>query len=187
MGTYSDPMSFQFLGFGRTPEDDAAVASPDLQTDAFASTFGMLGDGLGITFDEIRPRRDVAVADADYTCAAGPIPEGTIASVRLSFDGIVRDEPRATIAIIYSVIDVVVDDWSPTVGRGETFESRLTQLVVEGAPRVDVRLMLSGSDQPGVDATAARVVNSIASTCAAPPGLRSPLDLPLSRLRSFRA
>ena len=87
MGTYQDPMTFQYLGFGRTLAEDAAVPRSDVPSDAFRATFSILADGLGISFDEIRARRDVALADADYSCAAGPIPRDTFASVRLSFDG----------------------------------------------------------------------------------------------------
>ena len=125
------------------------------------------------------------MADADFTCAAGPIPKDTIASVRLCSDGIVDGETRASIAIIYSMIDTVVDDWAPAVPPSAPPLARFTQVTVQGAPHVDVTLTLSGSDQPGVDATAARVVNSIAATCEAAPGVHSPLDLPLSRNRVF--
>ncbi len=174
MGTYSDPLAFQYLGFGRTPEEDAETPRPTQASDAFMSTFSMLADGLGFEFDEVRARREVAVADADFTCAAGPIPKGTIASVRLCSDGIVDGETRASIAIIYSMIDTVVDDWAPAVPPSAPPLARFTQVTVQGAPHVDVTLTLSGSDQPGVDATAARVVNSIAATCEAAPGVHSP-------------
>ena len=50
----------------------------------------MLGAGLGIEFDDVRrPRRDVAFADKGSTCVAGDIPAGTVASVRLGFQGVV--------------------------------------------------------------------------------------------------
>ena len=60
-------------------------------------------------------------------------------------------------------------------------------MTIQGEPHVDVTLTLSGSDQPGVDATAARVINSIAATCEAERGVHSPLDLPISPTRSFTA
>jgi hypothetical protein len=148
--------------------------------------FAVLADGLGVTFDEIRARRDVAVADTDSTCAAGPIPQGTVASVRLSFDGMIGGEPRATIGIIYSMIDTVVDDWDPRVPVGAPANARMTQVIITGAPNVECQLTLSGSDQPGVDATAARVLNAIGATCAANPGLHSALDLAVWGDQAFR-
>jgi 2,4-diaminopentanoate dehydrogenase len=177
MGTYQDPMTFQYLGFGRTLAEHAATPHSEIPSDAFSATFSMLGDGLGITFDEVRARRDVAVADKDYTCAAGPIPEGTVASVRLGFEGLVDGEPRITTGIIYSMIDTVVDEWLPRVLPDAPPDARTTQVVITGAPDVDCHLVLSGSDQPGVDATAARVINAIPATCGASPGLHSPLTL----------
>ena len=87
MGTYSDPLSFQYLGFGRLPEEAADDARPTKVSDAFLSTFSMLADGLGCRFDEVWNHREYAVADADHVVAAGPIPKGTIASVRLCSAG----------------------------------------------------------------------------------------------------
>ncbi len=186
MSTYQDPLTFQYLGFGRMPADDAAVPHSDVPSDAFRSTFALLGDGLGMTFDEVRAGRDAAFADTDYTCAAGAIPQGTVASVRLSFVGVIDGEPRVTVGIIYSMIDTVVDDWAPRVPGAAPPNARMTQVVVEGAPHVDCTLTLSGSDQPGVDATAARVVNAIAATCNASPGLHSALDLGIWGDHTFR-
>jgi hypothetical protein len=185
MGSYTDPLSFQYLGFGRRPEELADDARPTKASDAFSATFTMLADGLGCRFDEVWNRREYAVADDDYEVAAGSIPKGTVASVRLCSDGVVDGTTRASTAIIYSMIDHVVDEWAPAVPAGAPELARFTQVTIQGAPNVDVTLTLSGSDQPGVDATAARVVNSIAATCAAAPGVCSPLDLPLSPTRSF--
>lgn len=185
MGSYTDPLSFQYLGFGRPPEELVDDARPTVASDAFSSTFSMLADGLGCRFDEVRNHREYAVANDDHLVAAGPIPKGTVASVRLCSAGIVDGVTRASTAIIYSMIDHVVDDWAPAVPAGAPDLARFTQLTIQGEPHVDVTLTLSGSDQPGVDATAARVINSIAATCAAAPGVHSPFDLPLSPTRSF--
>jgi 2,4-diaminopentanoate dehydrogenase len=185
MGTYSDPLSFQYMGFGQPPEDLADDARPTLASDAFSSTFSMLADGLGCRFDEVWNHREYAVADTDHLLAAGPIPKGTVASVRLCSTGLLDGTTRVSTAITYSMIDHVVDNWAPAVAPGAPDLARFTQVVIQGEPHVDMTLTLSGSDQPGVDATAARVINSIAATCAASPGVRSPLDLPLSATRSF--
>jgi hypothetical protein len=185
MGSYSDPLSFQFLGFGRPPEELVDDARPTKASDAFSSTFSMLADGLGFQFDEVWNHREYAVADVDLALAAGPIPKGTVACVRLCSEGRVDGTTRASTAIIYSMIDHVVDDWAPAVAPDAPDLARFTQVTIQGEPHVDVTLTLSGSDQPGVDATAARVINSIAATCAASPGVHSPFDLPISPTRSF--
>ncbi len=185
MGTYRDPLSFQYMGFGRRLEELAEDSRPTKASDAFSSTFSMLADGLGCRFDEVWNHREYAVSDADHVVAAGPIPKGTVASVRLCSEGVVDGTTRASTAIIYSMINDVVDDWAPAVAPGAPHLARFTQVTVQGEPQVDLTLTLSGSDQPGVDATAARVINSIAATCAASPGVHSPFDLPISRNRSF--
>ena len=114
MGTYQDPMTFQYLGFGRTSPNDAADAA--LGDPVRRVPRDVLDAGRRVGHHVRRgPERGVtwAVADKDYTCAAGPIPEGTVASVRLGFEGLVDGEPRITTGIIYSMIDTVVDEWLP--------------------------------------------------------------------------
>ena len=94
MGSYTDPLSFQFLGFGRPPEELVDDAQPTKASDAFSSTFSMLADGLGCRFDEVWNHREYAVADVDLQLAAGPIPKDTVACVRLCSNGVADGETR---------------------------------------------------------------------------------------------
>lgn len=81
----------------------------------FAPSLRLIADGVGLTLDDIRESRDVAVADRDYSFDAGEIPTGTIASIRMSFDGIVNDEPRLRFSSIWSMPDNTIDDWQPVI------------------------------------------------------------------------
>jgi hypothetical protein len=63
----------------------------------------------------------------------------------------------------------------------------LTRITVDGTPSVTVDLALGGSSLPGADATAARVVNSIAAVCAAGPGIYGALDLAITPAMSASA
>jgi hypothetical protein len=177
MATYKDPMVFNFMGFGQAPDEPAMVDSAGIG--GWLGPFTAVAKTLGATFDEVRTRREVAVADADYECLAGPIPKGTVATVRFVHEAFVGGKPRITMSIIYSMIDKVVDDWAPVVDGTPDANVRTSQVVIDGTPKVDVTLSLSGSDQPGVDATAGRVVNAIPTTCDAAPGLYSCLDMPV--------
>ncbi len=82
-------------------------------------------------------------------------------------------------SIVYSMIDKVVDEWAPVIAGTPDTNVRTSQVVIDGTPKVDVFLSLSGGDQPGVDATAGRVVNAIPNVCDAAPGLYSSLDMPV--------
>jgi hypothetical protein len=175
-GTYSDPLSFAALGFGATPTGGITDLPADAWVTHFAGTMRMLSDGLGWTLDSIRARQDLWLADRDYVFAAGPVPQGTVAGIRLRFDGIVAGEARLQLSWVYTMPDDSGDTWDPV--RLAASAARLfTHIEIDGAPRVDVTFELAGGDLPGADATATRAVNAIAAVCQATPGVHSALDL----------
>ena len=175
-GAYRVPGFFAMLGFGRTPDEDARMYQPGLMVDTITPPLRLLGQGLGLSIDEVHEHRDVATADRDYRFEAGEIPAGTIASVRMRFDGIVRGQPRLHYSSIWSMPDEPVEDWEPVIPAGAPTR-RLTRITVDGNPPVQVDFALNGGDLPGSAATAARVVNAIPAVCAAEPGVLSGLDL----------
>jgi hypothetical protein len=175
-GGYSVPGFFAMLGFGRTPEEDADVYPAGAMIAHLAPPLRLLAQGLGMTIEEVREHRDVAVADRHYRFAAGEVPAGTIASVRMRFEGIVGGEPRLHVSSIWSMPDEAVEDWLPVIVPGSTTR-RLTRITIDGNPPVQVDFALNGGELPGSAATAARVVNAIPTVCAASPGVLSALDL----------
>ena len=175
-GAYRVPGFFATLGFGRTPEQDADVYPPGAMISHLAPPLRLLAQGLGWTLDEIREHRDVAVAQRHYSFAAGEIPPGTIASVRMRFDGMVNGEPRVQYSSIWSMPDEPVEDWQPVIAAGSATR-RLTRITVDGDPPVQLDFALNGGELPGSAATAARVLNAIPAVCAAEPGILSALDL----------
>ena len=175
-GAYRVPGFFAALGFGRTPNQDAEVYPPGAMIGHFAPSLRLIADGVGLTLDDIRESRDVAVADRDYSFGAGEIPTGTIASIRMSFDGIVNDEPRLCFSSIWSMPDNTIDDWQPVIPV-DSATRRLTRIAVDGNPPVQVDFALNGGDLPGSTATAARVVNAIPKVCEAQPGILGALDV----------
>jgi 2,4-diaminopentanoate dehydrogenase len=166
---------FEHFGFGRTPEQDAHVYQPGAMIAHMTTPLALVADGLGWTLERIDEFRDVAVADRDYSFPAGPIAAGTIACVRMRFEGVVAGEPRLKFGFIWSLPDDPPDDWEPRIPPGSA-TGRLTRVTIEGNPTIRTELGIDGV-LPGVEATAARVVNSIPAVCAAPPGVYGALDL----------
>jgi len=76
----------------------------DVAADAWLGHFEgavrMLADGFGWHLSEGRARQDLALAQRDYKFRAGDIPEGTIAALRLRFDGMVDGEARVQLASV---------------------------------------------------------------------------------------
>ncbi len=184
-GSYAVPGFFAALGFGTTLEADAQAYRPGTGAAMFGSPIRLMAQGLGWSLDEIRDRKDVAVARSDYSCPAGDVAAGTIISVRIVAEGIVDGEPRLVISEAWTLTDDVVDDWDPRLSVGSP--PRLTRITIDGTPSVSVDLSLDGTPLPGADATAARVVNAIGAVCAAEPGVHGALDLPIDpRLTAAR-
>ena len=178
-GAYRVPGFFAMLGFGRTPEEDAGKYQSGFMVGTVTPPLRLLGQGLGLSVDEVHEHRDVATADRNYIFDAGEIRAGTIASVRMRFDGIVSGEPRLHYSSIWSMPDEPVEDWEPVIPPGAPTR-RLTRITVDGNPPVQVDFALNAGELPGSAATAARVVNAIPAVCAADPGILSGLDLVVS-------
>jgi 2,4-diaminopentanoate dehydrogenase len=174
-GTLGVPSFFTLLGFGRTPEQDAQAYQSGAMIPHMSAPLALVADALGWTLDEVREFRDIAVADRDDTFPAGEIAAGTIASVRMRFEGVIAGEPRLNFSFIWSLPDDPPDDWEPRIPQG-AITGRLTRITIEGSPTIRVDLGLDGV-LPGVEATAARVVNSIPAVCAAAPGVYGALEL----------
>lgn len=175
-GAYRVPGFFAMLGFGRTAIEDAEMYQPGSMISAFSPALRLLAQGLGLSLDEIRDHRSVAVADHDYRFDAREIPAGTIASVRMRWDGIVNGERRVHYSSIWSMPDEAVEDWQPEIPAGSRTR-RLTRITVAGNPPVQLDFALNGGELPGSTATAARVVNAVPAVCAADPGVLSGLDV----------
>jgi hypothetical protein len=174
-GALRVPSFFALFGFGRTPEEDAQAYLPGAMIPHMSTPLALVAEALGWTIEEIREFRDVAVADRDYTFPAADIAAGTIASVRLRFEGVVAGEPRMNFSFIWSLPEDPTDDWEPRIPSGSA-TGRLTRITIEGSPTIRVDFGLDGV-LPGAEATAARVVNSIPAVCAATPGVYGALDL----------
>jgi 2,4-diaminopentanoate dehydrogenase len=167
---------FEMMGFGRTRAEDAAAYPPGAMIGHIGPALRLLAQGLGLTLDEIREHRDTALADRHYVFEAGEISRGTIASVRMRFDGVVKGQPRVQFSAIWSMPDDPVEDWEPGIAAGSVTR-RLTRITVDGDPPVQLDFALNGGELPGSAATAARVVNAIPVVCAADPGILSGLDV----------
>jgi hypothetical protein len=167
--------------FGKSP--DAAQASPmlDLLGYGFGQSIDMLAAGLGMRLDERKAStHEMAVATAPIETPVGILAPGTVAAQRFTWHGLVRGAPVITVRVNWLMGEAHLDP--PWRIGGERFE-----VEIEGDPSVHVTFR--GLQPPyehadlernqGIVATAMHCVNSIPYVCAAPPGIRTYLDLPL--------
>ena len=170
----STEMMFDIMGFGVPPDQPVPMADAALAGSTFRAPLMLLAEGLGAEIDGFDYRREVAVAAEPVEVAAGVIESGTVSAQRFACSAIVHGRRALTIEHITRMGADQAPDW-PT-GRG-------WRVTVEGTPSMvlDSRIAVHGEDDTdqGCLATAMHAVHAIAPVCAAEPGIRTFLDLPM--------
>ena len=137
--------------------------------------------------DELRTSHDLAVATAPIDSPIGPIEPGLVAAQRFTWQGTVDGEPVVTAAVNWFMGEQHLDPGWTFGAEGERFEVEVTgdpgcSATFHGwhPPSIEAGL----ARNPGIVATAQHCVNSIPVVCAAGPGVRTYLDLPIVTARA---
>ena len=170
----SADMLIDIMGFGQPPDADVPMADPSLMGGPFQAPLMLVADGLGATIDDFVHTREVAVAAESFDVAAGHIAAGTVSAQRFSFTAIVDGRPAITVEHITRLGPDQAPDWPS--GRG-------WKVTIEGSPSMvlESKIAVHGEDEndQGCLGTAMHAVHAIAPVCAAEPGIRTFLDLPM--------
>jgi 4-hydroxy-tetrahydrodipicolinate reductase len=164
------------IGFGLSPDAESAVDAHnrDLYQSAFYLSMRMLADAIGLQIDEVTYRREVAVTDQPLEIAAGTIDAGTVAAMKMVFDGIVHRRPVISLELVWRVSSDVAPEW-PSGGSRWIVH-------VDGDPTVDSEILLATSTDAGRATSlsvATLLVNSMPTVIAAAPGLLDNLTIPM--------
>jgi hypothetical protein len=156
----------------------------------FQQSIRMVADELGFPIDpELRTTHEMAVATAPIESPIGVIEPGLVAAQRFRWEALVDGEPVVIAAVNWLMGEEHLDPpWSFGPKR-ERFEVEIT-----GDPPALVTF--HGWHPPtledgltrnrGIVATAMHCVNSVPYVCAADPGIKTYLDLPLIAGRAAR-
>jgi hypothetical protein len=170
----SAEMLFDIMGFGLPPEADVPLGDASLASGPFRAPVQLVAAGLGATIEEFAYERRVAVADRDFEIAAGTVRKGTVSAQWFGLSGTIDGDPAITVEHITRVGSGQAPEW-PT-GRG-------WRMVIEGAPsmRIEATIGIHGEDEAdqGCLGTAMHAIHAIPHVCAASPGIRTFLDLPM--------
>jgi hypothetical protein len=175
------------MGFGRPLDFEPTLKTPGFIGMAWGAPLYMMAGALDTHIEEIHGTLDRALTDRDIEVAFGTIPAGTCGAVRTRAAGIVRDGARRREAIVIEhVIRMARDvapDW-PSSDSDATY-----RVDIEGDPDIHCALTLGeaeghGAGRAAMTATAMRVVNAVPHVVAAPTGLLSSLDLPMTLPRN---
>jgi len=182
----SRAMVFEHARFGSSPDDAALASNPYARTMGgyFKESIAMVADGLGVRLDRCTESQELLVADEPIDILSGTVEAGTVSGQHFRWAGVVGGRDLLSI-----------DAWWWVGGeRPVSYPSRRPDgwsIDIEGSPSIRLSLLALGSLDPAsplpikahVDAasvaTAMHAVNAIPVVCAAEPGIRTFLDLPL--------
>ncbi len=168
-GYPSREMLVDVMGYGQPPQSTAPMLSdPTRAAAAFVATASVLARALGLKLGEVEPFRETVVTESGLTIAAGEIPPGTVAAMKL---GVRADCGPVTIVVehVTWLDDEVAPQWSAQEGY---------EIEFDGAPTLRCNLVLGTAaenrTEMGCLATAMHAAHAIPYVVGAPPGI---LDL----------
>jgi hypothetical protein len=182
--TYNAPdVVRHIMGFGGTPEEAMQGPMASLLEAGFKQSVRMVADHMGFRIESnVRTIQEIAVATADIDYDPFPITAGTVAARRFRWQAFANGEPVITAAVNWLMGEDNLEPAWNFAGRGERFEVEITgdptvSLTFKGLQPPSIAEGLKRN--PGVVATANHCVNAIPDVCAAEPGIKTYLDLPL--------
>ncbi|WP_026342734.1 dihydrodipicolinate reductase [Nocardia sp. BMG111209] len=183
--TYDSPdVVRHIMLFGATPDEAAGGPMLALLDGGFRQSVRMILDTLGIAADraEIRGIHDYAVATAPIDSPIGVIEPGRVAAQRFHWEATVGADTLVRIGVNWLMGEENLDPAWTFGPQGPRFEMQVAgdpdnHVVIHGWHPATVGAGLTRN--AGIVATAAHLVNSIPYVCAAPPGIRTAVDLPL--------
>lgn len=168
---YASPrVVVDLVGFTKTPEQYEASIAPyrHFMRTVFAESLHLVANGLGVDLDDVEMTDEYQTATDTWSIAAGTVEPGTVCASRWVFTGHAYGREFITLECVYLADAARVDRW-----HRPGYAVR-----IDGRPRmcIDVGEEWTSS---GLLGTAAHAVNAVPAVCAASPGIRTFLDLPL--------
>jgi 4-hydroxy-tetrahydrodipicolinate reductase len=177
--TYEDPgFTGAFFGFGQPLDADAPLFTPGAISGGWGGIVHLVADALGWSVEELREEHERLPAPETLTTAMGTIEAGTCAGVRFELQALVAGRPVVVAAHVNRLRADIGPGW-PTLSNGRSGY----RIEVRGSPSYTCEIAPEGRsgdhNEAGIIGSAMRLVNAIPAVCDAPPGLVTPLDLPL--------
>jgi hypothetical protein len=172
----SPEIMFDVMGFGTPVEqfERQGVRRRKWLNGLFAESIELIADGLRLELDRVDDEMELATATTDLDTAAGKVPRGTVAGQRWCWTGIVDGKARIVHETVWRMHKAIAPEWP--VGKHS--------VTIEGRPRIALSLDADWISD-GLLATALHAVNAVPAVCAAGPGVKTRLDLPLIAPRPY--
>ncbi|MCW2650443.1 MAG: diacylglycerol kinase [Mycobacterium sp.] len=169
---------FDVMGFGKPLDEVPMLLQPGVLSIAWGCAIRQLAAGLGILLDEITEAYLREPAPEAFDIAAGHIPRGGVAALRFEIRGMVQGQAAIVIEHITRLREDLRPDWPQPAQPGGSYRVEITG---EPSYAVDICPTSRKGDHnhAAIVGAAGRIVNAIPAVVAAPPGIRTTLDLPL--------
>ncbi|WP_054813163.1 NAD(P)H-dependent amine dehydrogenase family protein [Nocardia arizonensis] len=169
---------FDVMGFGRPMDEVPMLLQPGVLGIAWGTTIRQLAAGLGIEVDEIVDSYERVPATEAFDIAVGTVPVGGVAALRFEIRGMVAGHPAIVIEHVTRLREDLCPDWPRPAQAGGSYR---VEIVGEPSYTVDICPTSRAGDHnhAAIVAAAGRIVNAVPVVVAAPPGIRTTLDLPL--------
>lgn len=182
---YDSPATELPVGFGRPVDDPELQAMTAHGTAVFRDAVCLIGDALGVEFDEIRCEAEYAKTTVDLDLGSWTIPAGGVAGVAASWQGRIGDRTVVELRVRWRKGQSLEPDWQMDSGYLVEIAGRPTiRTKVDILPPADFKATTFGEFMVlGMIMTAVPAVNAIPNVVAAPPGIvtYNNLALPLPR------
>ncbi|MEE2854492.1 MAG: dihydrodipicolinate reductase [Actinomycetota bacterium] len=176
--TYPVEDVWKALGFGKPPRERVTYLDPETQRYGlgYFETLDMIAAMLGTELDAKEAFVEPAVLTRDLNLGWVNYSAGTAGGQRRTYRGYRGGRPVVELAICWTMSDDALDPkWTDPKGFS---------VVIDGEPLIDatIRFGRPGEDVMTVlmDSTAVAAVNAIPFVCDAPPGVITPIDLPIT-------
>jgi hypothetical protein len=170
---------FEVMGFGKSIAEVPMLFQPGMLGITWGCALRQLAAGLNITLDKVTESYQREPAPEAFDVAAGHIPKGGVAAVRFEISGIAGGRPVIVVEHVTRLRGDLRPDWAQPAQPGGSYR---VQIMGEPSYTVDICPTSRHGDHnhAAIAGAAARIVNSIPAVIAAPPGIRTTLDLPLA-------
>jgi hypothetical protein len=169
---------FDVMGFGKPLDEVPMLLQPGVLSIAWGAAIRQLAIGLGIELDEITESYEREPAPEAFDIAAGHIPKGGLAALQFEIRGMVDGRPAIVVEHVTRLREGLRPDWAQPSQPGGSYR---VEIIGEPSYTVDICPTSRKGDHnhAAIVGAAGRIVNAIPAVIAAPPGIRTTLDLPL--------
>jgi 2,4-diaminopentanoate dehydrogenase len=175
--SYDGVEVMHYMGFARPMDEIPMLLQPGVLSIAWGTAIRQLAAGLGIEVDEITESYQREPAPEDFDIAVGRVAKGTLAALRFEIRGMVNGHPAIVIEHITRLRPDLRPDWQQPASGGGSYR---VEIIGEPSYAVDIVPSSGYGDhnQAAIAGAAGRIVNAIPAVIAAPPGIRTTMDLP---------